>query len=180
MRGIAHRVRSLELGVGGHVEHAHIAQLLCRFAGRLEVPDVERLQLHADRFEVILGLGSDRRADLFGETDQIDNAAGGGRLTEYILKLGEQDRLQTLFDIGGAVGALRADHLCDELLRIFHLEGVGAKALKQRHAQSHAGVADDDRLGRAPFLVGKFPHGDKEHFGRKGRPVVEELADEID
>ena len=28
--------------------------------------------------------------------------------------------------------------------------------MQERYAQTHARVADDDRLGGAPFLVGKF------------------------
>ena len=75
---------------------------------------------------------------------------------------------------------LGADDLGHEHLRVADLEGIRAKALQERHAQTHTGVAHDDRLGRAPFLVRPFLHRDEIDFGREGGAVVEGLADEVD
>src|SRR3546814_7136072 len=53
---------------------------------------------------------------------------------------------------------------------------VCSSDLKQCDTQSHARVADNDRLRSAPFFVREFPHRYEIHFSREGRPAIKGLS----
>ena len=177
--GVSHGICCLELGVGLHVEHTHRPQFLGGFIRGFQVANVERLQGQANRPEVILSFGAHASRELIRQADQLKYVALGGSLAQQVLQFRQQHHPQAVLDIAGAVVALRTDDLGHKLLRVSHLEAVGAEALQQGDAQSNAGVAHDDRLGGAPFLIGKLAHRDIEHLGSKGCPVPEGFPDQV-
>ena len=62
---VAHGVCGLQLSVGCHIEHSHVAQFLGALVRRLEVADVEGFERQADGFDQPFGF------------DRYDLARGG-------------------------------------------------------------------------------------------------------